>query len=176
MWRNMKFFHICHVEKSEFFPQLSCGDISDFFIWQMWRILKWPYMKRNFSRTQMFFCNLCCCLSRIYFVAIYAFCVEKILDQNCICGEKWQIWQELPNMESLPGIYMFDKIILWKTCVKLWMSLKLVDTKTKLDSKAEMNAGVVLSTCQPFYLWMVGYWSWVDEFRNINISHSVNQY
>ena len=62
-------------------------------------------------------------------------------------------------MESLPGIHMFNKIILWKTCVKLWMSLKLVDTKTKLDSKAEMDAGVVLSTCQPFYLWMVGYWS-----------------
>ena len=42
MWRNFRFLYMTNVEKSEIYSQLSCGDISDFFTWQMWRI--WPKM------------------------------------------------------------------------------------------------------------------------------------
>ena len=95
MWKNFRFLYICHGEKSNF---STCGLISNFFTWHMWRNLKSPSLCVQFMVSC---CIIHCFVAKFdYFLAIYAvlsqtrflqftrFCEEKNLAQNSVCGEK----------------------------------------------------------------------------------------
>ena len=60
---------------------LSCGDISNFCTWKMWRNLNFLYMWINFKFLHMTDVEK----------SEFFFCVEKNLAKNSARGEKWQI-------------------------------------------------------------------------------------
>ena len=109
---------------------LSCGEISNFCTWQMWRNLNFLNMWINFTwqmwrnlkspslcvQFMVFCCILCCFVAKSLFFAIYAgfrkigllqfprYCVEKILAKNSDRGEKndkYQVWQLLSIKENI---------------------------------------------------------------------------
>ena len=102
MWRNFQISmrHKC----GEIWNFSTCGVISNFAKWKMWRNLKflhiWHVCDEENGSTCVKFLLFCC---KIGFVAIYTlmsqiflsqftlFCVEKKLTNNCVVGEKWQI-------------------------------------------------------------------------------------
>ena len=131
---------------------LSCGEISDFYAWQMWRILKFLHMWSNIKFLVMWkmsphMYNLCCfvvklILSRfahfcrkICFVAIYAL----------LCGEKLN--------QKLPPWRKNDK---YEVC--LWLSL---------DQREQFWWANILTNCWQRRLLMEEYLKLFWEEKNV---------
>ena len=121
MWRK-----ICHVEKfqismrgkcGEIWNFSTCGVISNFAIWKMWRNLKflhiWHVCDVENASTCVKFMLFCCkigfvaiyaLLSQISFVAIYALlCGEKINNKLCVWrkNDRYQVWDPTPLLLDL---------------------------------------------------------------------------
>ena len=94
MWRNLKFFHICHVEKFQIAPHDRCGEILNLSTSVMWEILKLLQMWRNFKFLQNtdVFCDLRYFVAHLFCRDLRAFVWRKFspnFSPNLYtCGEK----------------------------------------------------------------------------------------